>query len=240
MRVFAKPLSQAGVARGDSACHTIDRRLQSQKRRMKRTAQEKNPPESARLSRDDWLDAAFDAVVEGGFDSVRVLLLADRLGVTRGSFYWHFKDHADLVDSLIRRWHQSEIETDRQLGEIRSDDPGADLMQILDVALARGSGDLKEMRFELALRGQGRRDPVVARYLVEVDDQRMELFETQFMRLTGEPQKATELAVLFYLAITGGVQALSRPSSTQRIAEYIKGVIADHVIHQHAPPPPGH
>ena len=116
---------------------------------MKRTAKEKNPPESARLSRDDWLDAAFDAVVEGGFDSVRVLLLADRLGVTRGSFYWHFKDHADLVDSLIRRWHQSEIETDRKLGGIRSDDPGADLMQILDVALARGSGDLKEMRFEL-------------------------------------------------------------------------------------------
>lgn len=201
---------------------------------MKRSPREKAPAESVRLSRDDWLDAAYDAVVEGGFDSVRVLVLADRLGVTRGSFYWHFKDHADLLEALIRRWHQREIDTDRKLGDIRSADPGSDLMQVLDVALARGSGDLKEMRFELALRGLGRRDPAVARVLVEVDDQRMELFEGQFLRLTGDPQKATELAVLFYLAITGGVQALSRPSSTQRIAEYIKGIIADHVIHRHA------
>ena len=37
-----------------------------------------------RLGRDDWLDAAFDAVAEGGFDGMRVLSIADTLGVTRG------------------------------------------------------------------------------------------------------------------------------------------------------------
>ena len=46
----------------------------------------------SRLGRDDWLDAAFRAAVEHGFDGVRVLTLADTLQVTRGSFYWHFKD----------------------------------------------------------------------------------------------------------------------------------------------------
>ena len=51
--------------------------------------------ETPRLSSDDWLDAAFRAVVEGGFDNVRVLVIAETLGVTRGSFYWHFTDHAD-------------------------------------------------------------------------------------------------------------------------------------------------
>ncbi len=53
------------------------------------------------LGRDSWLDAAFDAVVEGGFDKVRVLVLADTLGVTRGSCYWHFSDPADLLAALF-------------------------------------------------------------------------------------------------------------------------------------------
>ena len=53
--------------------------------------------DAPRLTRDDWLDAAFNAVVEGGFDKAKVLMIAETLGVTRGSFYWHFADHADLI-----------------------------------------------------------------------------------------------------------------------------------------------
>ena len=47
----------------------------------------KKRSETPKLNRDDWLDAAFNAVAEGGFDNVRVLVIADSLGVTRGSFY---------------------------------------------------------------------------------------------------------------------------------------------------------
>ena len=60
--------------------------------------------EGARLTRDNWLDEAFKAVVAGGFENVKVLAIAEKLGVTRGSFYWHFSDHADLIDSLLMRW----------------------------------------------------------------------------------------------------------------------------------------
>ena len=63
------------------------------------------------------------------------------------------------------------------------------------------------MRFELALRGLGRRDPAVAKLLVEVDAARMALFESKFHRLTGDPKTAEELAVLFYLTIVGSNQA---------------------------------
>jgi AcrR family transcriptional regulator len=59
------------------------------------------------MTRDDWLDAAFKAVTEDGFDHLRVLALADTLGVTRGSFYWHFADHAALVAALLERWQAS-------------------------------------------------------------------------------------------------------------------------------------
>ena len=86
------------------------------------------------------------------------------------------------------------------------------------------------MRFELALRGLGRRDPVVAKMLVEVDAARMALFEDKFLRLTDNPKTAEELAVLFYLAIVGSYQALSRPTSPPQAKDYLKGIITDYLI----------
>lgn len=138
----------------------------------------------ARLTPDDWLDAAFNAVVEGGFDKVRVLVIAATLGVTRGSFYWHFVDHAALISALLERWRQREIELDRYWKAQSSDDPQADLERLLEGALAHAGADLENLRFELALRGLGRRDPAVAKMLVEVDQLRMRLFEHKFERLT--------------------------------------------------------
>ena len=192
-------------------------------------------PATPKLTRDDWLDAAFDAVVEGGFDNVRVLVIADTLGVTRGSFYWHFADHADLVAALLARLREREIGPDRRLKSESTSDPGADLERLLDAALAHAGTDLEDMRFELAVRGLGRRDPAVAKLLVEVDQARMSLFEHKFQRLTGDAKTATELAALFYLAIVGSHQALSRPSSSPRAKAYLKGIIADYLIRRHAP-----
>ena len=86
------------------------------------------------------------------------------------------------------------------------------------------------MRFELALRGLGRRDAQVASMLVEVDRARMALFEAKFQRLTDNAKTAAELATLFYLAIVGSHQALSRPASPPRMKEYLRGIIARHLI----------
>ncbi len=92
----------------------------------------RKPLESPRLTRDDWLDAAFLAVVEGGFDKARVLTIADALGVTRGSFYWHFTDHADLLAALLARWKEREIELDKSLRPDVSKDPVVELERLLE------------------------------------------------------------------------------------------------------------
>ena len=196
----------------------------------------KKKPEGPRLTRDDWLDASFKAVAEGGFDSVRVLLIADVLGVTRGSFYWHFTDHADLIGALLARWRERELEQDKRLSADASPDPQADLERLLDAALSLA--DLDSIRFELALRGFGRRDAYVAKMLVEVDQARMQLFEEKFQRLTGNPKAASELASLFYLAIVGSYQALTRPVNSPKIKDYLKGIIAHYLIRQQAPATP--
>ncbi|MFM6990264.1 MAG: TetR/AcrR family transcriptional regulator [Rhodoferax sp.] len=195
----------------------------------------KKGAEVLRLNRDDWLDAAFAAVVEGGFDAARVLVLADRLGVTRGSFYWHFSDHAELISTLLARWHQRETDSGRGLESELSGTAQDDLEHVLDFALAHMGADLENMRFELALRGLGRRDPAVAGMLAQVDQTRLGLFEKCFLRLTGDRKTATDLAALFYLAIVGGNQALARPNNPPQLEAYLKGIIARYLIHAQAP-----
>lgn len=197
--------------------------------------QRRKGPEASRLTRDDWLDAAFRAVVDGGMDAARVLVLADTLGVTRGSFYWHFADHADMMAALLARWREREAAVDRALQAEATEDPEKDLEQLLDAALAHAGTDLEYMRFELALRGLGRRDPAVAAMLVEVDQMRMALFQGKFERLTGDPASADQLAALFYLAIVGSHQALSRPSTPPQLKDYLKGIIGRYLIRQQRP-----
>ena len=202
---------------------------------MKPATKTRKRSETPRLNRADWLDAAFKAVVEGGFDKVRVLLIADALGVTRGSFYWHFTDHAELVSALLARWKDREIEIDRSLKSESTSDPQADLLRLLDAALAHGGADLENIRFELALRGLGRRDAAVAKVLVEIDEMRMSLFAYKFERLTGDANAARELGALFYLAIVGSHQALSRPVSPPQVKRFLKDIIANYLIHQQTP-----
>jgi AcrR family transcriptional regulator len=53
---------------------------------------------------EDWELAAIEAIRHGGLAAVAVEPLARRLGVTKGSFYWHFKDRSALLDAAIHRW----------------------------------------------------------------------------------------------------------------------------------------
>jgi AcrR family transcriptional regulator len=186
--------------------------------------------ETSSLSRDDWLDAAFAAVTQGGFDNVRVLTIADSLGVTRGSFYWHFADHAELVAALLSRWLAREIELDLTFQADATDDAQADLERLLEAALSHVGVGLKNMLFELSVRSLARRDPAVAVMLVHLDQRRLGLFESKFVRLTGDPKTASELANLFYLSIAGSHSALARPGSPPQAKEYFRNIIARYLI----------
>jgi AcrR family transcriptional regulator len=64
------------------------------------------PRRDDKLSRDDWLAAALEALEESGVGGVKVLPVAKRLGVSRGSFYWHFRDQRDLLDGVLDYWER--------------------------------------------------------------------------------------------------------------------------------------
>lgn len=65
---------------------------------------------SPRLSAQDWANAALDQIAEGGLASLAVESLARRIGVTKGSFYWHFPSRDALLHAALERWEEIEQE----------------------------------------------------------------------------------------------------------------------------------
>ena len=59
-----------------------------------------------RLGREDWIRAALELLVTAGVEGVKIVPLAERLGVTSGSFYWHFKNRRELHDALLEYWER--------------------------------------------------------------------------------------------------------------------------------------
>ena len=64
--------------------------------------------EKSRLSANDWAEAALDVIRDSGVPAVAVESLAKRLGVTKGSFYWHFANREALIDAALARWEEND------------------------------------------------------------------------------------------------------------------------------------
>ena len=59
-----------------------------------------------RLNREDWLQGTLKVLEQHGVDGVKIVIIAERMGVTSGSFYWHFKGLRDLLDCLLEYWER--------------------------------------------------------------------------------------------------------------------------------------
>lgn len=74
------------------------------------------PERTGRLSAEDWAQAALDLIAEQGVAAVAVEPLARRLGVTKGSFYWHFPSRDALLQAALERWEA--VEQERVFGSL--------------------------------------------------------------------------------------------------------------------------
>src|SRR5580658_9384706 len=73
-----------------------------------RTEETVAPP--TRTPRGKWIEHGLRALAAGGPEAVRIESLAEGLGVTRGSFYWHFRDRQALLEEMLDRWEKSTTE----------------------------------------------------------------------------------------------------------------------------------
>lgn len=143
------------------------------------------------MSKQDWMRAARLALLEGGVGSVRVEKLARELGVTKGSFYWHFSDRGALLEALLEEW---ESEADLLIGAI-----GAPLAVGMPALLERLALDVVasekgEAPSDAAIFGWAAADPQIARRVNAAEAERVALLAT----MIGDAAKA-ELIYMTYL-----------------------------------------
>jgi AcrR family transcriptional regulator len=150
------------------------------------------------LTRDRWTDAALAALASDGIDAVRVEPLARHLKVTKGSFYWHFKDRGALLDAMLARWEQVATQGIIDQADRLTGPPATRLVQLFEQILAARIMDL-----EVAIRAWGGRDERVARALRRVDQRRLGYNQRLLEELGFEPVEAEARAFLAYSMLFG-------------------------------------
>src|ERR671918_1162056 len=88
-----------------------------------------------RTPRTSWIEEGLRALGAGGPDSVRVELLAQALGVTKGGFYWHFEDRRALLEEMLDAWERLGVDEVIERVEGGGGDARAKLRRLSAIAL---------------------------------------------------------------------------------------------------------
>ena len=160
------------------------------------------PPKRAtgpagRLAADAWTGAALDMLAAKGIDGVRVEVLAQRLQVTKGSFYWHFKDRDALLDAMLERWRQTATLALIHRLDSAIETPGSRLRALLALPIT-GRRSSHAADVELSIRLWGRQDPRARLALAEVDELRLAYIARLFTQCGLPEAQARPRAILAY------------------------------------------
>lgn len=175
-----------------------------------------------RGSRDLWLEAAREAVIESGLDAVKIQPLASRLNLSRTSFYWFFKDRAALLDALLESWEDSNTGSLVAATESYAETITEAILNVIGVFLDDGPF---ESRLDLAVRGWAHQTRAVADRVHKADDTRLEAIRRMFERFGYGPNEADVRARTVYLTQIGYISMqVNEDLATRmiRIPDYVK------------------
>lgn len=175
-------------------------------------------PSSTRLARQDWIDAALAALLEGGPDAVAVEPLAKRLGTTKGSFYWHLGTRDELLDEALLLWEKRYTDHFIALAE-RIEGQPEERLRTLILAVTRQAPDLIG---ESRLHAAGH-DPRIAPTLRRVNARRTAYVATLLRELgAADAQARAEVA---YATVLGLEQLHAAGSTTVDPARHAEAVM---------------
>ena len=156
--------------------------------------------DEATLTSSDWVEGALQLISEAGLRALTVEALAARLGVTKGSFYWHFKGRSELVAGALGRWeHRVTTEAIAGLSAV------TDARQRLNFMLEAAFQPPRSRSLYAALAEAGD-DPIVRRVLKRVASARIDFLDACYRELGLSVSQAKAKAVLAYAAYRGLLQ----------------------------------
>jgi AcrR family transcriptional regulator len=189
-------------------------------------ARSRAPAPRTQLDPDRWVEAAIDVLAREGIAGLRVELLAKQCGVTKGSFYWHFKDRQALLDGVLAFWKEGRI---RDIERITVVTPGKERDQLhYAIEIYGASRNRKGMAIELAVRDWARHDPLAAAVVESVDLYRLECTRQLFVATGMSDADAKSRSLLLYACVFG--LSLMHYSHFDDDLSSLKQRIAEHII----------
>jgi AcrR family transcriptional regulator len=156
--------------------------------------------ERTRLSAADWEQGALDLIAEQGVVALAVEALARRLGVTKGSFYWHFPTRDALLKAALERWETQD--TDNLFGLV---EPITDPRERLCELFRRSGREAKSHAIYSALL-RALDHPLVQPLMERVSQRRMEFLARAYRQIGMDRRQAAHRARLAYAAYVGFLQ----------------------------------
>ncbi|MED4785253.1 TetR/AcrR family transcriptional regulator [Brevibacillus choshinensis] len=142
--------------------------------------------------REDWIKAGLQTLAETGIDGVRVEALARRMNISKGSFYHHFQDRQDLLDSMIDYWEEHATER-----IINAHSVDSTLEQLLSFVFAT------EKKAEAAMYSWAKQNPVLSQRIATIEKRRIHYVATLYQKKGAPPAEAEARAHLAYLLYVG-------------------------------------
>lgn len=159
-----------------------------------------SPEPRSSLSAETWAQAALDAMAQGGLAAVAVEPLARRLGVTKGSFYWHFTSREALLKAALDLWERRET-TDvlARAGDVA--DPYERIVKLFREA----NTGYRSGRLHLAI-AAAQDQPLVQACVQRVSGQRMRYLQQCYAALGFDAVRAEHWARFAYATFMGNLQ----------------------------------
>jgi len=145
------------------------------------------------LSRDDWLEKALDVVSRAGGARLRIQGLVDEVGVTKGSFYWHFKSREDFILSLIDYWHERYTLTVSNFLDTHEGSAKEKLYTLLNMVFVQ-----KLTRHDLAIRAWAIEEPAIRLRVKKTDDFRLD-YVRDLLKEIGFGEEAADFRARLFL-----------------------------------------
>ncbi|WP_171100598.1 TetR/AcrR family transcriptional regulator [Ruegeria sp. HKCCD7255] len=162
-----------------------------------------------KVTRDDWLNVAMDVLISDGVDQIKVMNLAERMAVSRSSFYWYFKSKQELFDALLAKWQA--LNTAGLIAQAELAAPTI-TAAVCNVHRCVVNAELFDTALDFAVRDWARKSGKVRRMLDQSDARRLAALRAMFARYGyDETEAETRARVLYYMQIGYDLAQLNEP-----------------------------
>ncbi|ELS04651.1 transcriptional regulator [Xenococcus sp. PCC 7305] len=158
------------------------------------------------LTKEDWIDAGWSLMTSKGVEGVKVEVLARQLKVSKGSFYWHFKNRHELLEAILQRWEEQTMFLIQE--SQKTAHPKDRLVKLFSLI----SQICQEPDPEPAIFLWANRDPQVQKRVRELENKRVDYLSMLFKDYGFDAIAAKNRAEVAYMAMMGFADRQGRDS----------------------------